>query len=178
MASPDDFVVTTAHERFTLMLLERLQGLEDTIATLQSECTTDTLHALVVKPVGWMSDGCVDQNAFAVAFGEAIRLDSLDVMDVTMENRNETDGVFDFIANILNRFGASPTYITVRMRSKHPTRALAARLTSVFQNLKVDRVVDLKLKSAELTCWSPDSILACNAVRQSQRGSTWTAEKA
>ncbi len=37
----------TAHERFTLMLLERVQALEESIAMLETECTTDELRAVV-----------------------------------------------------------------------------------------------------------------------------------
>jgi hypothetical protein len=174
-----DASAMTAQERFMLMLIERVQALEGTVAMLERECTADVLRA-VIRPRGGLvrslmdvtqgRDG-MDGAAIAAAFGEALRSDGVDVAEVTVDIVGGADAAslggsafdrrHDIFANVMRCVQTidATTRMTVRLRSRHPLRAVAKQLAASLG--RIDHESDE---------WMP-----CGVIESKGVVSTWSA---
>jgi hypothetical protein len=142
----DNFIDQTSlskHERFTFMLFERLQALEDTVVSLYNESTTFELHGVIqLKPSHSMNSIKRESyDDYVEAFGASLILADIDVIQVVIEsdkyNTNPTQSdPSEILSNIMGLKNNKNMYMTIRMETKHSIKTMSELLSKTMCNIR------------------------------------------
>ena len=150
------------HERFTFMLYERIQALEETVSILQHESTTSELHGvfrskcdlnegdlLIGVLASFMNETLnssipsnkskFDFSKLARTVGEKLISLDIDVTEVVIESdktsKIQTGNLANMMNNMMNDvFYNSAMYITVRTKERHSIKSLINTLSHVGEH--------------------------------------------